>query len=705
MKTQLSLLFFSLIISSCLNAQNGLKYCGTTEMLHEAFQENPALEQTHDSLRQAAWAEGRSNMQDFRFVPPSPYIIPVVFHILHDHGSENISDAQVLDAVSILNEDFRKLNADTSTIVAAFVPLAADCEIEFRLAQIDPNGNCTNGIDRIQSMETYVGDNGSKINQWPRDKYLNIWVVRSIHSGAAGFAYYPWSVDTSNIQRDGIVILSTYVGSIGTGNPATARALTHEVGHYLGLPHVWGSTNSPNVACGDDGVGDTPVTEGWTICNLNTNDVCNPGQPENVQNYMEYAYCQRMFTWGQAITMQYILNSSFADRNNLWSNSNLAATGCLNVQPVCAPHADFDASRTMICQGGNLQLFDNSWTSNATSWNWTVIGPDTFTFNIQNPVVAPLSVPGSYTVTLIATNSAGSDTLTRPDYITVSANAPVFNELYVEDFENPNFMYYGYIVNNRYNNGNFFHRSSWASRSGTNSLLLHNFETTNRGDVDEFITPAYYLDYLTGIQLQFTYSYATADLDDDDNTPMLRVWSSINCGQTWSLRWTRQDSTLSTGGLDTTFFIPQQDSMWDTVTINLPTICAAPNVRFKFEFSAPADRAGNNLYIDDINILATNVGIEEQHETNAFTVYPNPGDGNSVIAYTVDQSSEVQVEIYDLAGRLIASKDLGEQATGNYVLPLSEVAPALAEGTYVIRIKFGDFTESRKIFLFGNSSE
>lgn len=697
----LLLLFTLILVGITTHAQSDFRHCSTDEMLRELYLEIPYMQQEEENLHQRCLAEGKQNLEGNRAVVPSPYIIPVVFHIIHDHGIENISDAQVLDAVAILNEDFRKQNADTSAIVAPFGPLAADCEIEFRLAQIDPNGNCTNGIDRIQSIETFVGDNGCKLNQWPRNMYLNIWVVRTIASGAAGYAYYPWTVDTSNSQRDGIVILQNYVGSIGTGQAATARALTHEVGHYLGLPHVWGSTNNPGVACGDDGIGDTPVTKGWTVCNLTTNNVCDPFQFENVQNYMEYAYCQRMFTWGQAITMQYILNSTFSDRNNLWSPGNLAVTGCMNVQPVCAPHADFDANRFMVCEGGSVTLYDNSWSSDATAWNWSVTGPANFNFTSQNPVVTPLTIPGSYSVTLIATNSAGSDTLTRADYFIVSPGAPVFDELYTEDFENPNFWYYGYFVNNRANNANMFHRTTYASRSGAHSLLLHNFGTTTEGDIDEFITPAYYLDYLTGIQLQFSYSYATADLDDDDNTPRLKVYSSINCGQTWTLRWSRWDSLLCNGGLDTNFFVPQA-AMWDTVTINLPSSCADPNVRFKFEFTAPNDRAGNNLYIDDINILATNVGLSESEAGDIlFNIYPNPGDGHGTISYALTEPATVQAELYDISGRLVQTIFTGEQQAGLYLLPLKNDGDPLACGTYFVRMTIGDIVSTQKYIING----
>lgn len=698
----LSLTIISLAISFTVGAQTetDFKHCTTDDMLHQLYLENPEMQQNAEALHQRCLEDGKQN-HGSRAAVPSPYIIPVVFHIVHDHGSENITDAQVMDAVAILNKDFRKQNADTSAIVPPFVPLAADCEIEFRLAQIDPNGNCTNGIDRIESMETYVGDNGCKINQWSRDKYLNIWVVRTIASGAAGYAYYPWTVDTNNSGRDGIVILSTYVGSIGTGNVSTSRALTHEVGHYLGLPHVWGSTNNPGVACGDDGIGDTPVTKGWTSCNLTTNNDCNATQFENVQNYMEYAYCQRMFTWGQAITMQYILNSTFSDRNNLWSAGNLAATGCMNVQPVCAPNADFDANHRMVCEGGSVTLYDNSWSSNATAWNWIITGPANFNFATQNPVITPLAIPGSYTVTLIASNSAGTDTITRADYFYVSPDAPVFTQQYSEGFENPNYIYYGYIINNRANNANYFQRTADAAHTGSHALLLNNFETTNEGDIDEFITPAYYLDYNTGLQLQFAYSYATADNDDDDNTPRLKVYSSINCGETWTLRWSRWDSTLCVGGLDTNYFIPTQPAQWDTATITLPIGVAAPNVMFRFEFSAPADRAGNNLYIDDINILSTNVGVNETASVAMFGIYPNPGDGSSVISYSLTEQSTVSVELYDMSGRLINTVSAGEQQAGVYTLPLNAGGEQLGSGAYFVRVMIGDRISTQKYVVSG----
>lgn len=694
------------LLAACnvLNAQSetDFKHCGSDEMLRQLYLERPEMQAEEEYLHQRGWEEGKQNLAGNRSSVPSPYIIPVVFHVVHDYGVENISDAQIMDAVKILNDDFRKRNADTSSIVAPFQLLAADCDIEFRLAQLDPEGNCTNGIDRIPSMETYVGDNECKLNQWPRNQYLNIWVVRSILSGAAGYAYYPSSVNGANdAWKDGIVILQSYVGSIGTGNLSTARALTHEVGHYLSLPHVWGSTNNPGVACGDDGILDTPETKGWTTCNLISNDVCNAGINENVQNYMEYAYCQRMYTYDQANAMQYALNSSVSGRNNLWTPANLAATGCLNVQPVCAPHADFDATRRMVCQGGSTTLFDNSWSSAGTSWSWLITGPDTFTSVLQNPAITPLTVPGWYNVQFVATNAAGSDTIYKPNYFLVSSGNAVFNEMYSEGFENPNYEYFGYVINNRANNGNIFHRTPGTSLTGSACLMLNNYGTTTKGDIDEFITPGYHLDYLTGIQLQFSYAHAAASNDSDDNTQALKIYTSIDCGQSWTLRWTRYGQALCNAGYQPGYFIPNGPADWQTVTVNLPVSCAQPNVRFKFEYQATEDDKGNNFYIDDINILGTNVGIAETQTDNLFSIYPNPGDGNSTIAYTLTEPAVVHTEIYDLSGRLVRSVYSGEQQAGAYMLPLGTDAEPLAEGTYIVRMLVGENVSSQKFVVTG----
>ena len=184
------------------------------------------------------------------------FVVPVVFHVIHQYGPENISDAQMYDAIRVLNEDYNKLNPDWSTARPEFLDIVADVGITFRLAQRDPEGGCTNGITRTVSPLTYEGNFAMKqLIQWPRDTYLNVW-VSSAANGAAGYSNYPWVVDGSP-ETDGIVIKASYVGSFGTSNAERSRVLSHEVGHWLNLLHCWGNSNDPELSenCDmDDGV-------------------------------------------------------------------------------------------------------------------------------------------------------------------------------------------------------------------------------------------------------------------------------------------------------------------------------------------------------------------------------------------------------------------------------------------------------------------
>ncbi|MCE3280686.1 MAG: hypothetical protein K0S44_2877 [Bacteroidetes bacterium] len=266
MKNKFYKLIFSLVFGTGISAFAQLN-CGTTEALKKLYLQHPELGQLQDN--------DNSSFSHRSADDSTVYIIPMVFHVIHTNGSENISDAQIYDQMAILNRDFRMLNSDAAVVSAsnsggidsAFMTRAADCRIEFRLAQLDPNGNCTNGIDRIYSHKTNNADDNSKLNPWPRDKYLNIWVINTMASvGTAGYAYYPGATAGPLYPYDGIIILNDYIGSIGTSNVGSSRALTHEIGHYLNLPHTWGSTNDPGVGCGDDGVSDTPVTKGHTGC-------------------------------------------------------------------------------------------------------------------------------------------------------------------------------------------------------------------------------------------------------------------------------------------------------------------------------------------------------------------------------------------------------------------------------------------------------
>lgn len=259
-------LLFTILFSINYKAQE-LKHCGTDEAIKQLYTAHPELLQSfidNENIYNTTINANKNTLST------TVYTIPVVFHVLHQNGTENISDAQIIDGINILNRDMRKLNADTINVTDKFKHLVSDIRVVFELAKLDPQGNCTNGIDRIYTTKTNYGDDSAKINPWPRDQYLNIWTAKALQQGWAGYAYYPSAATGSLSVHDGLMILADYIGSIGTSNVNKSRTLTHEIGHWLDLGHPWNTTINISInvgiACGDDLVFDTPITKGHTTC-------------------------------------------------------------------------------------------------------------------------------------------------------------------------------------------------------------------------------------------------------------------------------------------------------------------------------------------------------------------------------------------------------------------------------------------------------
>ncbi len=612
--------------------------------------------------------------------------IPIVFHIIHQWGEENISDEQILDAVRILNEDYNKDNADTALIVHGFDEICADIKINFCLPTKDFEGNCTNGIDRIASPETFIGDDGSKLNAWPRDRYLNIWVVSSMEDGVAGYAYYPAAVSGGlSALRDGVIILHPYIGSIGTGNYGRSRALTHEIGHWLNLQHPWGDNNNPGVVCGDDDVLDTPETMGWDYCDLN-GAICTPGVFENVQNFMDYSYCSVMFTEGQKERVRAAASLALAGRSTLWSESNLIFTGCTNPQ-ACAPQPKFYADRYVACIGEDITFINNTGGGVADSYAWTF--QDGATSTDENPTVS-FNSGGWKTVTLTGTNANGSESKTeiRACYIIPAPNW--YAGLVSENFSNEQFYNENFIVRNMDSNSSKFQWTNTAGYDDSYSTVLNahdidmSFIDTGNNDVDELITPAMDLNGLSGsATLTFRWSYATQANAVVDMTDKLEIWSSRNCGETWQLRDDFAGTALVTAGNHSEYFVPTSQNDWGFASVNVPNTLFDPNILFKFIFTT--GDYPNNLYIDNINIQGT-VGIDELNGTiNALNVYPNPANENTTVSFNLPGSTDVTVVMTDISGRVVMSEMYANREAGNNQLNIS--TGEFADGLYMLSVK------------------
>lgn len=252
--------------------------------------------------------------------------IPVVVHVIYENPTENISEAQVISQIEVLNDDYRKLNADTGNVPTWFKPIAADTEIEFVLAVRDPNGNTTNGITRTSTTVTNFSSANPKSTSaggkdgWPPKEYLNFWVC-DLGNGLLGYAIPPSSNPGSN---DGVVCGYKYVGK-APDNPFggafnKGRTATHEVGHWLGLDHTFlggcsGMTAS-NCSSQGDGICDTPPTSnnnyGCPSDNQNTCAETPIDLNDQHMNYMDYVDdgCMNMFTDDQKARMRAIINTS-----------------------------------------------------------------------------------------------------------------------------------------------------------------------------------------------------------------------------------------------------------------------------------------------------------------------------------------------------------------------------------------------------------
>ncbi|HEX4886405.1 MAG TPA: M43 family zinc metalloprotease [Luteibaculaceae bacterium] len=251
-------------------AQEDLR-CGSDQKRRELIEQHPEILAEEERLEKSIqkWIADFKQKADTVTIDLNNYDtirVAIVFHVIHNGGIENISDAQIIDAVAMLNEQMNGVGNGIGNVVPEYEGLIGRLKFKFELATIDPQGRCTNGIDRINSLETFNGTIGAKLNPWDRRKYLNVWVVADMDPGVAGFAYFPSSVAGTFNQIDGINIRHEYVGRIGTGAQGRGGALVHEVGHWLNLAHVWGLNNDAGVTCGDDFVDDTPITKGSSGC-------------------------------------------------------------------------------------------------------------------------------------------------------------------------------------------------------------------------------------------------------------------------------------------------------------------------------------------------------------------------------------------------------------------------------------------------------
>jgi len=313
----------------------GLERCSSTEyeaFLKKHFPGRMTTEEFEAWLAPLVEKEKANKSQTGNIVT-----IPVVVHVIHAgqaYGTApNIVDEQVQSQITVMNNDFRRL---VGTPGYNTNPVGADTQIQFALAKVDPNGNPTNGINRVNLCQASWSN--ANINAfvkpetiWDPTQYLNMWSLQFSNAGLLGYAQFPSGSNLGGLNAnggeaytDGVVAGYTYFGSSDynlNGNFFLAttydkgRTMTHEVGHFLGLRHIWGDTSSCVVNATDsnkDYCLDTPAAAAANSSCV-TVDSC-PASPGNdmIENYMDYTNdaCMNIFTINQKERITAVMNNS-----------------------------------------------------------------------------------------------------------------------------------------------------------------------------------------------------------------------------------------------------------------------------------------------------------------------------------------------------------------------------------------------------------
>jgi len=575
----------------------------------------------------------------------SIYSLPVIVHIIHngeDIGiGANISYEQIMSQFDVLYEDFRRVEDTPGNNNNS---VGADSHIEFCPVLIDNKGDTLPepGINRINRndygftippyVSNYIEETIKPNTYWNPNQYLNIWVLNLWEY--RGYAQFP-EIDLDGLSdivqeetTDGIVVHYEYFGRIGNVLYPydKGRTTTHEIGHFLGLRHIWGDGG-----CGiDDYCNDTPPAN-------SANTTCDPSSScssdNMIQNYMDYSYdaCKNIFTECQSERMHMVLD------NAIRRNSLLYAETCGS--QYNAPTANFTANFTEGSIGLIVQFYDAS-NFSPTQWQWTFHGGTPTTSTTQNPMVV-YDNEGVFDVSLTVSNIYGESTYTLEDYITIDNSNTI--SFFEENWENDGFNHNNWTIDNP--DGDL----TWEITTVNNiepeegyAARVNHFDYNNPAQRDALISPIIDCTNQTNISLELEYAYKLYSPSYFDS---LIIYASVNNGNTYTRLYQNDSNTFPTGYPSTQLFIPASNTDWcfdsDLVTncihIDLNTYAGESMLRLKFE---TYNDYGNCIYIDNINckgnynevVTPTSIIQAKAYLEGAYT---NDSMGNSLYQHNL----------------------------------------------------------------------
>ena len=694
--------------------------CATYDAMEQHFKANPDARRLYEQA-QKTLEQSRLQAESNAFAKPAAtvYTVPVVFHVLHEGGPENISDAAIVAALNQVNADFARTSPDTGSIFAPFKSRYINSDIKFMLAKKDPQGNCINGIVRHLDPKTHWSQSAAQQSfywpyTWDPTKYLNIYIVNEILPQGTvtgggiivGYTYIPGTWPTGN-AHDAIVYRYSHL-STNFPNP-DARSLSHEIGHWLSLPHTFGNTNNPGVVCSDDGISDTPPTKGnFAACpaaSTNTNYTCtspNPSNPanyfQNVENIMDYSSCPKNFTSGQTTAMRNTLASTVSNRQNLWQNNNLIFTDVNGTIP-CAPIAEFlsiNGSYT-VCAGGNLTMRDYSYNGVITTYQWAADNMATIAASSATQTSINFPLVGVCNVTLYVTNSQGTSMKVRT--VTVLDGSPAITGPHFESFENPGLPPDWSVVDVENDSKTWVQTAQVAYHQ--NYCYFIDGSQQPPGTSDHLQMPMMDVKNNAANVFEFAYAFRRHTSTTSD---VLKIQGSRDCGGTWADIVVLPATSMSqnSGGTSTDPFFPNPDE-WKVYTIsdhpNWLNYINSTNVLVRFNFVEGTSGYGNNIFVDAIQMRTVNdVGVNELTRSLQFGLFPNPTDGVANVNFTLNDAADVKIVVNDILGKEV-------MVVKNDNLPAGEQSVAingqqqLGQGIYFVNLSVNGAKMSRKLVI------
>jgi len=718
------LIILFLFLTFSVNAQKGESQqpqrCYATEV-HEANYESNSDYRKKFNLRKFQ-LDSIKRISNFNsksaFNCTNPVIIPVAVHY-EGITSQTAAclETLALSQIQVLNEDFAASNTDIanyctdvagSSLDPAALAFNGTC-IQFCLAdQNHPGGfGLNNGDYAITINEDYVANNSFPnftLGVW--SGYLNIFVTEG--TGVLGYAPLFGSGNGDGVVIEACVFGSEANGNVSCGNGVgpgagcagyasynLGRTATHEVGHYLGLPHIWGDG-----ACGvDDGFGDTP-TSAAEYYGCPTIGASSCTTDDMYMNYMDYVNdaCMYMFSEDQAVLM----NNTAS--NITWGSNKCSATVTYPtaILPVGCVTAALDAGviahvspapNSSACSAGGsvtpqvtIQNIGSTTLTSATisyevnggtavTYNWTGSLVQAATENVTLPsYTEPAGVYTFESYTSSPNGSAdenGSNDGITTNHQTVTAQFIPFSE----DFEdasfnptnsglttyNPDSDAFVWVLGNVSANGTggvsaFFNNYSGSAASNPN------------GTIDQLRTPIFDFSTTTDATLTFDVAYARYDASFFDG---LEVFVSTDCGNTYTTSiYYVEGAALATAPDNTAAFIPTAGD-WNNISIDLSAYDNAPTLSIAI---TNVSSWGNNLFVDNINVTGTTLSTTDINGNFEVSVYPNPTSDYITIK---SPSKITEVKMYDMLGKLILTNtkstdkiNVSSLQTGAYILKI-----------------------------------